>query len=125
MFLANKIVSGIQAALQDSSDGKIFSSGKRKYDESKRYMVKHIDYGLVLVYLAFLQRFLAVDRTVVVMTIITFRVSYKLFCWLCTLFHLKVVVVVDDIVDSHIQRIVLATEETTVTQLVSHRPVKC
>ena len=34
-----------------------------------------------------------------------------------------VVVVVD--VDSHIQRIVLATEETTVTQQVSHRPIKC
>ena len=32
---------------------------------------------------------------------------------------LKVVVV-----DSHIQRIVLATEETTVTQQVSHRPIK-
>ena len=29
------------------------------------------------------------------------------------------------IVDSHIQRIVLATEETTVTQQVSHRPIKC
>ena len=28
-------------------------------------------------------------------------------------------------VDSHIQRIVLATEETTVTQQVSHRPIKC
>ena len=27
-------------------------------------------------------------------------------------------------VDSHIQRIVLATEETTVTQQVSHRPIK-
>ena len=27
--------------------------------------------------------------------------------------------------DSHIQRIVLATEETTVTQQVSHRPIKC
>ena len=26
--------------------------------------------------------------------------------------------------DSHIQRIVLATEETTVTQQVSHRPIK-
>ena len=35
--------------------------------------------------------------------------------------YLVVVVVVD----SHIQRIVLATEETTVTQQVSHRPVKC
>ena len=33
------------------------------------------------------------------------------------------VVVVND--DSHIQRIVLATEETTVTQQVSHRPIKC
>ena len=29
------------------------------------------------------------------------------------------------IVDSHIQRIVLATEETTVTQQVSPRPIKC
>ena len=28
-------------------------------------------------------------------------------------------------VDSHIQRSVLATEETTVTQEVSHRPIKC
>ena len=31
--------------------------------------------------------------------------------------------VVVGVVDSHIQRIVLATEETTVTQQVSHRPV--
>ena len=29
------------------------------------------------------------------------------------------------VVDSHIQLIVLATEETTVTQQVSHRPIKC
>ena len=29
------------------------------------------------------------------------------------------------VVDSHIQRIILATEETTVTQQVSHRPIKC
>ena len=29
------------------------------------------------------------------------------------------------VVDSHIQRVVLATEETTVTQHVSHRPIKC
>ena len=28
------------------------------------------------------------------------------------------------VVDSHIQRIVLATEETTVTEQVSHRPIK-
>ena len=32
------------------------------------------------------------------------------------------VVVVDD---SHIQRIVLPTEETTAIQQVSHRPIKC
>ena len=37
------------------------------------------------------------------------------------IFRAVVVVVVDD---SHIQRIVLATEETTVTQQVSHRPIK-
>ena len=35
------------------------------------------------------------------------------------------VVVVAVVVDSHIQRIVLATEETTATQQVSHRPIKC
>ena len=29
------------------------------------------------------------------------------------------------VVDSHIQRIVFATEETTATQQVSHRPIKC
>ena len=29
------------------------------------------------------------------------------------------------VVDSHIQRIVLANEETTRTQHVSHRPIKC
>ena len=29
------------------------------------------------------------------------------------------------VVDSHVQRIVLATKETTVTQQVSHRPIKC
>ena len=45
---------------------------------------------------------------------------------LVVVYHLLsegVVVVV--VVDSHIQRIVLATEETTVTQQVSHRPIKC
>ena len=36
-----------------------------------------------------------------------------------------VVVVVVVVIDSHAQRIVLATEETTVTQQVSHRPIKC
>ena len=36
-----------------------------------------------------------------------------------------VVVVVVVVVDSHIPRTVLATEETTVTQQVSHRPIKC
>ena len=29
------------------------------------------------------------------------------------------------VVDSHIQRIFLATEQTTVTQQVNHRPIKC
>ena len=40
-----------------------------------------------------------------------------------TLVGWSIVVVV--VVDSHIQRIVLALEETTVTQEVSHRPIKC
>ena len=40
--------------------------------------------------------------------------------YLCIVITYTVVVVVD----SHIQRIVLATEETTVTQQVSHRPIK-
>ena len=35
------------------------------------------------------------------------------------------VVVVLVVVDSHVQRVVLATEETTVTQQVRHRPIKC
>ena len=39
--------------------------------------------------------------------------------WPCAAVLLAVVVV-----DSHIQRIVLATEETTATQQVSHRPIK-
>ena len=30
-----------------------------------------------------------------------------------------------NVVDSHVQRIVLATKETTVTQQVSHRPIEC
>ena len=45
--------------------------------------------------------------------------------WLCV--SVQVVNSTDScwlIVDSHIQRIVLATEETTVTQQVSHRPIK-
>ena len=42
--------------------------------------------------------------------------SSPLLCGFC-----EVVVVVD----SHIQRIVLATEETTATQQVNHRPIKC
>ena len=36
--------------------------------------------------------------------------------------HLRVPLI---FVDSHIQRIVFATEATTVTQQVSHRPIKC
>ena len=35
-----------------------------------------------------------------------------------------VLIVVVVVIDSHFQRIVLATEETTVTQQVSHRPIK-
>ena len=38
--------------------------------------------------------------------------------------RLSILLVVVVVVDSHIQRIVLATEETTVTQQVSHRPIK-
>ena len=38
----------------------------------------------------------------------------------------QIVVVVVVVVDSHVQRTVLATEETTVTQQVSHHiPIKC
>ena len=36
-----------------------------------------------------------------------------------------IVVVVVVVIDSHIKHVVLATEETTVTQQVSHRPIKC
>ena len=39
--------------------------------------------------------------------------------------HQTSFIVVVVVVDSHIQRIVLATEETTVTQQVNHRPIKC
>ena len=38
---------------------------------------------------------------------------------------ISTVAVVVVVIDSHIQRNVLATEETTVTQQVSHRPIKC
>ena len=44
---------------------------------------------------------------------------------LCFFSKSPYVVVAVVVVDSHIQRIVLATEETTVTQQVSHRPIKC
>ena len=53
----------------------------------------------------------------------TTPVSYQTNEPMCTLILTHYVVVVD--VDSHIQRIVLATEETTVTQQVSPRPIKC
>ena len=39
--------------------------------------------------------------------------------------HIRSIVRGIVVVDSHIQRIVLATEETTVTQQVRHRPIKC
>ena len=48
-------------------------------------------------------------------------ISTQMYFMSAVSYHLVVVVVVD----SHIQRIVLATEETTVTQQVSHRPIKC
>ena len=35
------------------------------------------------------------------------------------------IIVVAVVVDSHIQHIVPVIEETTVTQQVSHRPIKC
>ena len=43
----------------------------------------------------------------------------------CLADHERDWLVVVVVVDSHIQRIVLATEETTVTREVSHRPIKC
>ena len=55
-----------------------------------------------------------------------YQVSHKnwtLF-WMNDRIKNKYYVVVVVVVDSHIQRIVLATEETTVTQQVSHRPIK-
>ena len=45
---------------------------------------------------------------------------YGLYHW----YHSCSVALQVVVVDSHIQRIVLATEETTVTQQVSHRPIK-
>ena len=49
------------------------------------------------------------------------RVALLCYCMLHVMRNPRVVVVVD----SHIQRVVLASEETTVTQQVSHRPIKC
>ena len=48
-----------------------------------------------------------------------------LYVYVCVYGGRHAVVVVVVVVDSHVQRIVLATEETTVTQQVSHRPIKC
>ena len=50
------------------------------------------------------------------------HIIYESRCLKVKLHSATVVVVV---VDSYIQRIVLATEETTETQQVSHRPIKC
>ena len=49
------------------------------------------------------------------------------FCLMCDLLSTVIIRFVSSlhVVDSRIQRIVLATEETTVTQQVSHRPIKC
>ena len=57
------------------------------------------------------------------MTVIAFGQYYTVFRTVNSSALFVVVVVV--VVDSHIQRIVLETEETTVTQQVSHRPIKC
>ena len=46
----------------------------------------------------------------------------RILCMYCMYDHTYIVVVVDD---SHVQGIALAAEETTVTQQVSHRPIKC
>ena len=54
----------------------------------------------------------------------TINTVFTLFVGSILNFRDKISVVVV-VVDSHIQRIVLATEETTVTQQVSHRPIKC
>ena len=51
--------------------------------------------------------------------------SGSLVLYMCEVSVGSVLVVVVVVVDSHIQRILLATEETTVTQQVSHRPIKC
>ena len=47
------------------------------------------------------------------------------YCGAVSMSTVVVVVVVVVVVDSHIQHIVLATEDTTVTQQVSHGPIKC
>ena len=44
---------------------------------------------------------------------------------LISILRLNLVLVICVVDDSHIQHDVLATEETTVTQQVSHRPIKC
>ena len=54
-----------------------------------------------------------------------FNGNCESYCCLEQLVASLSAVVVVVVVDSHIQRIVLATEETTVTQQVSHRPIKC
>ena len=49
------------------------------------------------------------------------------FCLTCDLLSTVIIRFLSSlhVVDLHIQLIVLATEETTVTQQVSHRPIKC
>ena len=67
------------------------------------------------------------DRTKGTVTITQENYVKSLLEWYgmgnCNPAHTPGVVVVV-VVDSHIQRIVLATEETTVTQQVNHRPIK-
>ena len=64
------------------------------------------------------------ESSLVIFLLFSFRTG-ETTCCVCVrgVCGVVCVVVVDD--DSRIQRIVLATEETTVTQQVSHRPIKC
>ena len=70
----------------------------------------YVDICLLIALFAYLQIF---DPNLLLL-------SLRIYIYICA--YIVVVVVV--VVDSHIQRIVLATEETTVTQQVSHRPIK-
>ena len=52
-------------------------------------------------------------------------IALSLYICACIYVYTAYAYTVVVVVDSYIQRIVLATEEITVTQKVSHRPIKC